>query len=121
MCSDLKQEDFVRAVAEEFHAVFSKGGVPALQASDIESVEEGISMGDNDRAEYIRQGIAELKVGAQTLQQPRRNLYSHHPAELGMVVRVYTRVPPGLVCRTTLRPDRKPSPVLASPVNDLTG
>lgn len=64
---DVTHDDFVHAVAGEFHRVFSKDTetTPALDFDRelIEQLDEEVTKGGGDRANYIRQGIAELQVG----------------------------------------------------------
>ncbi|KAH8081224.1 hypothetical protein HD553DRAFT_299171 [Filobasidium floriforme] len=62
---DVTHDDFVHAVAEEFHRVFSKVAEEAL-APDfdrgvIEQIDEEALKGGAERSKYIEQGISELK------------------------------------------------------------
>lgn len=71
----MTHDDFVHAVAEEFHRVFSKD-TQTTPASDfdrriIEQIDEKALKGDADRSNYIQQGISELKVRIITISPER--------------------------------------------------
>lgn len=87
---DVTHDDFVHAVAEEFHHVFSKVAeetpAPDLDRGVIEQIDEEALKGDTDRSDYIEQGISELKVRIITIS-PERVLFAKLP---GCLCRVGT-------------------------------
>lgn len=72
---DVTHDDFVHAVAEEFHRVFSKVGeetpAPDFDRGVIEQIDEEALIGDADRSDYIEHGISELKVRIITISPQR--------------------------------------------------
>lgn len=76
---DVTHDDFVHAVAEEFHRVFSKVAeetpAPDFDRGVIEQIDEEALIGDAHRSNYIQQGISELKVRIITIS-PQRVLFA---------------------------------------------
>jgi lipoate-protein ligase A len=59
---DVSHDDFITAVASEFHTIFSQVPSYGEGRNPVHNVDEGILEDGDDRAEYIRKGMEELKV-----------------------------------------------------------